>query len=409
MARPKATVPGYCHHRQSGRAYVTLGGRQKLLPGAFESTESRAAYDRLVAEYLNAGRTLPTPTPDGPTVATVALGFWKHAAAFYVDAAGAPTGEATNYRPAIAALRRLYGATPAKRFGPKALKALRRAMTQPAETTDPATGEKTTRPGWSRRYANRQADRVKYIFRWAASEEMVPAAVADALAQVDAIRAGQDGVRETDKVLPVDETTVEATLPHLPPPVAALVKLQLLTGARGRELFRLRTGDIDRTGAVWKYTPAGHKTAHHGHGRTIYFGPRAQEILTPFLSLDPQAYLFRPADAVAWRNERQRAKRKTPMTPSQRRRAELAAKRQRKYRPHYTKDTYTQAIARGCVAAGAAHWHPHQLRHAAGTRYRREGDFEAAKIVLGHRTDSMTQHYAERDERKAKEVVTRIG
>jgi integrase len=54
-------------------------------------------------------------------------------------------------------------------------------------------------------------------------------------------------------------------------------------------------------------------------------------------------------------------------------------------------------------------WHPHQLRHSSATIYRREADFETAKIVLGHRTDAMTELYAERDARKADEAVVRIG
>ena len=283
-------------------------------------------------------------------------------------------------------------------------------MTKPRQDTDEATGETTTRPGWSRTYANRHTARIKFVFRWAASEELIPAAVADALATVEAVRKGRDGVRETEAVAPVDEAAVEQTLPHLPPPVAAMVRLQLLTGARGRELFGLRTRDIDRTGDVWEYRPAGHKTAHHGHGRTIYFGPKAQAILAPFLSLDPDRCLFRPADALAWRNERQRQKRRTPLTPSQRARAEQAAKHPRRNpKPRYGRTTYARAVARACAAAGAPHWHPHQLRHTAGTRYRREGDVESAKIILGHQTDSITQHYAERDQQKAEQIVARIG
>ena len=432
MPRTTSDVPTYCHHRRSGRGYATFGGRQHTFPGPYNSPQSRAAYDRLIAEFLNAGRTLPAE-PDaaaGPTVSMIAAAFWRHAQAHYVRADGTPTGEAGNYKPALAALRRLYGPTAATDFGPKSLKALRRAMTQPQ-----ADG----RPGWSRTYANRQADRIKYVFRWAASEELIPAAVAEALATVEAIRKGRDGVREAEAVEPVKEATVEKTLPHLPPPVAALVKLQLLTGARGRELFTLRTRDIDRTGEVWECHPAGHKTAHHGHGRTIYFGPKAQAILAPFLSLDPDRYLFRPADALAWRDERQRLKRMTPLTPSQRRRADEAARNpRRRPKPRYDRTTYARAVARACeVAFGmptaysrrpgdtperreeraakraawhAEHgWHPHQLRHAAGTRYRRQGDFEAAKIILGHQSDSMTQQYAERDQQKARAIVAQIG
>jgi integrase len=410
MPRPKSPVPGYCHHRQSGRAYITIDGRQIMLPGRYDSAESRAAYDRLVADYLRNGRSLPTPLPTGPTVSMIALAFWKFAKTHYVAGDGTPTREADNFRPALAALRRLYGPTDAAAFGPRCLKALRRSMLLEREHADPATGETTTLPGWSRGYANRQVGRIKAVFRWAASEEMVPAATAHALATVDAIRKGREGARETAPVGPVDEAVVDKTLPHMPPPVAALARLQLLTGARGGELFRLRTCDIDRSGDVWKFQPAAHKTAHHGLARTIRFGPRAIEVLTPLLRLDLQAFLFAPADALAWRTQRLSAKRKTPITPSQRRRAEAAAgKPRRKVKQFYTKNTYGQAIARACAAAGVTRWHPHQLRHSAGGRYRRDGDFETAKIILGHSSPQMTEVYAQRDERKADDAAARIG
>ena len=61
----------------------------------------------------------------------------------------------------------------------------------------------------------------------------------------------------------------------------------------------MRTADIDRSGKVWTYTPSKHKTEHHGHERIIYLGDHAQEIVRPFLKLDPAAYLFSPADADA--------------------------------------------------------------------------------------------------------------
>ena len=48
-------TPSYRHHRPSGQAVVTLGGRDVYL-GKFASPESRAEYDRLVAEWLASGR-----------------------------------------------------------------------------------------------------------------------------------------------------------------------------------------------------------------------------------------------------------------------------------------------------------------------------------------------------------------
>ena len=418
MPRPKSDTPGYSLHKRSGRAYVTIDGKQHYLPGQHGSQESRAAYDRLIGEWLSSGRTLAnnpsgagSAGSTGPTISMIVNAFRKHAESFYVHPDGAPTSEGNNINAALRPLRQLYGNTPAVEFGPKRLKALRAHVLAPREVIDPDTQAKTIKPGWSRTYANRQFDRIKFLFRWASSEEMIPASIYHALATVDSVRRGKESARETEPIGPVAVDVVEKTLPHLSPQVAALVKLQMLTGARGGELFGLRTCDIDRSAAVWKYQPREHKTAHFGHQRTIYFGPQAQDVLRPFLKLDLQAFLFTPADAVAWRHAKQRRERKTPMTPSQIRRGELAKPRKQTYikHPKYGRNAYCRAIARACEVAGVPSWHPHQLRHTAATTYRRDGDFEAAKIILGHRTDSMTQHYAERDSRKAEEVVARIG
>ena len=142
MRRPKSDRPAYCRHKRTGRAYVTIDGRQRTLPGDYGSRESRAEYDRLVGTWLANGRTLPA-APDettGPTVTMVALGFWKHAQTFYVDDGGKPTGEAINFKYALRPLRRLYGDAPAAEFGPKKLKALRSAMLLPQEVLDAKLG-----------------------------------------------------------------------------------------------------------------------------------------------------------------------------------------------------------------------------------------------------------------------------
>ena len=48
----------------------------------------------------------------------------------------------------------------------------------------------------------------------------------------------------------------------------------------------MRACDIDMSGKVWLYRPARHKTEHHGHGRIIALGPKAQEVIRPFLTLE---------------------------------------------------------------------------------------------------------------------------
>src|SRR3546814_10186803 len=67
-------------------------------------------------------------------------------------------------------------------------------------------------------------------------------------------------------------------------------------------------------GKLWTYKPSQHKTAWHGHERVIYLGPRAQDVLRPFLKKDLQAFIFQPAEADLWRREQLHLKRKTPLS-----------------------------------------------------------------------------------------------
>jgi len=51
-------VPSYRLHKQSRQAIVTLSGRDVLL-GRHGTRESREKYNRVIAEWLAAGRQLP--------------------------------------------------------------------------------------------------------------------------------------------------------------------------------------------------------------------------------------------------------------------------------------------------------------------------------------------------------------
>ena len=97
------------------------------------------------------------------------------------------------------------------------------------------------------------------------------------------------------------------------------------------------------------------------------------------------------------------------------------------YGKHYTTLSYARAVQRACDRAfpvpeenkadsdavrhwqKAHRWAPNQLRHALGTRVRREFDLEAAKTLLGHSQINTTGIYAEQDRRRALEVAKRIG
>jgi hypothetical protein len=67
---------------------------------------------------------------------------------------------------------------------------------------------------------------------------------------------------------------------------------------RPGEVVILRAIDLDMRGPVWLYRPGSdqehglHKSAWRGHDRVIAIGPRAQEVIKPFLKTDLHAYLF---------------------------------------------------------------------------------------------------------------------
>jgi integrase len=474
VARPRSLKPAYCHHKASGRAFVTIDGRRVYL-GRFGTPESRDEYDRVIGEWIARGRR-PEPRPSASaagafTVTSLIAAFWRHAERYYVapvlNPDGAPdtnpdgspkvrpTGELDNFRWALGPLRRLYGKTAAAEFGPLKLKAVRAEMLKPREVIGPQTGHNTVRRGWCRTHVNRQIKRIRQVFAWGVSEELVPATTYQALLTVRAVPKGRTDARESAPVRPVSDDRVAATLPRLSPVVQAMVKCQRLTGARPGEVCAMRTRDIEKRDGVWVYRPRQHKTAQHDIVREIYIGPKAQAVLAPYLRDDPDAHVFSPLEAECRRREQQRKDRDSEPTASQVRRDEKAAKRAhlRKRAPkgHYTVRSYRRAIARACevaftmpadcrwtrddlpvdgdtpeqltgkakvraekaIARARWHeanvWHPHQLRHAAATRVREGYGLEAAAAVLGHAEVTTTQIYAERDARLAHRVAQEVG
>jgi integrase len=393
MPRLTKTLPSYRLHRTSGQALVTLDGRDFYL-GRHGTRSSRAEYDRLIGEWLAHGRRLPPAPEHRPelTVDDLILRYWRFAQGHY-RRGGVPSRELDNIRDALRHVRPLYGPSPAAGFGPKALKAVRRAMVD---------------AGLSRTTINARVGKIRRMFKWAVAEELLPAAAYQGLLAVEGLRAGRDGAREAAPVRPVPEAHIDAVLPHVSKPVRAMIELQNLTGMRPGEVMAMRGADLDRGGPVWTYRPARHKTSDRGFDRVIALGPRAQAIVSVWLKDDPAAYLFSPADAVAGRNLDRRRRRRSPMTPSQARRRPKPDPK-RAPRDHYDKRTYNTAIERACAKAGVPRWHPNQLRHTAATRIRRLFSLEAAQVVLGHSRADVTQVYAERDAGKAFTIMAEIG
>ncbi len=389
--RKKDALPSYRRHKPSGQAVVTLDGKDIYL-GPWRSKDSKVAYERAIAEWLACGHAAPLTGATDATVDAVLVAFWRHAQQHYRKDER-PTSEVRLVQDALAPVHRLYGTTPARSFGPVALKATRQSMIG---------------AGWSRGVVNHAIGRVRRAFRWGVENELVPAGVYHGLQAVSGLQRGRSEARETEPVLPVSEDHVRAVLPHLQPRVAAMVELQLVTGMRPHEVTILRARDLTTSVTPWVYTPASHKTQHHGHERRVFIGPRGQVILKPWLKPDLSGYVFSPRDGEAERHAERKEQRVSPMTPSQ-------SRRRPKARPDvapgecYTVASYRHAIARACDDAGVPQFAPNRLRHAAATRIRSKYGLEAAQVLLGHASAVVTQVYAERDFAEAARVAMVAG
>jgi integrase len=440
MGRPRKG-PRYLEHKQSGRGravfYDRAGSlRDILLPGPFNSEESRAAFGRaLLEDHVSPpGAQLARKNPGELLLVELLDAYHSHAESYYrhtdPDRLGQSTSMIYEVRLVIRSLRALYGDTPATEFGPLAMKAVMHSWVSEER---------------SRSEINRRLGVVKRIFKWAASEELIPPTVAVGLSVVRGLERGRTTARDTKPVEPVADSVVDATLPFLNRYVRGMVEFQRLTGCRPGEACLIRRCDIDTGGEVWLYKPAHHKTAHRGRSRVIAIGPKARDVLKEFFTTDRGAYLFPPTAAMGEIRAERSAARATPRFPSHDKRNARKRKKLPRHAPRakYDHTSYARAVARACDLAfpppkhlrqkpdetmaawkarlGKDHWaelqqwrrehrwHPNQLRHSFATKVRKAHGLEAAQVLLGHAKADVTQVYAERDEALAVAIAGQIG
>ena len=359
--KPKrgAKPPSYRLHKASGQAVVTIDRKDHYL-GVHGTPDSRLYYERLISAWMQ-GDAVPARKPESSndiTVAEVCIQYLRWAEGYYVKD-GKPTTEMSNVKRAIKTLREAYASLPAKEFSPLKLKNVRQRFID---------------GGLSRVNCNRYVGIVGRVFRFGVENELIPGDVSHALDAVKSLAKGRSEARETDPVLPVDQDTIDATLPFLDVQYRAMVKIQLLLACRPGELVTMRPREIDRSGAVWIYRPRLHKTMHKGKDRIIPIGPRARLLLAPWLPDDPDRFVFR----------------------SQR-------------GGQVSVSAYGAAIRAACVRAGIPAWSPNQLRHSGATRIRHQASLDAAQVILGHSNINMTENYAERNLDAAIDLAMKLG
>lgn len=395
MPRP---LRKYRLHKASGRAVVQckalFGNKRRYLAGKFESPEMFADWADVLAQYaaLLGAEPKKTPTRQPSRIGDLAAAYL----AFLKDRINKHTR--FNIKRAVSHFDNdPLGRLPVDKFGPSSLEQIRKKMEA---------------SGWARQHINSQIGRLKTMFKWGVSREIVKEETYARLLLLEPLREGHTTAPERPKIGPVDWPSVKIVLPFLTPTVADIVRVHYLSGMRSDEITALRMDEIDFTGDVWIYKKKKHKTAHLGKAKIVCFGPQAQMILRKYTGKDVD-YLFTPAQAVAEQAEARARGRKSKIYGRQRERIVKF----RRTAERYNARSYQHALRYGFLklakslghegepakgeslkawlkARDIVYWHPHMLRHSRSTatqdRYGIEGvraqtgnSLQAAQIYAG--------------------------
>lgn len=213
--------------------------------------------------------------------------------------------------------------------------------------------------GNCRRTINQKIGRIKTVFRWATSLEMVDTKVYHSFVSLPALRRGRTNAPDLPPVPPVLFREVRRATHKMSPTIRRMVLIQWVTGMRSGELVRMSWECFTMIRGAFVYTPKEHKTEHFGHTRQIVFGPRSLAILGRRLDIGP---VFSNGNGK-----------------------------------QYTPTSYRREVIRACDRAGIDHWTPLQLRHSAAKRFRKLMGIESARLALGHASAFTTEIYNEYD------------
>lgn len=365
-------VPKYRRHTAKDLGFVEWKGKRYYFSGRYDSTASREAYRQFLFRNVGAPPPDPEPPSSGFTVTALVVAYLKHAERFYGTGS---RGEYANCKHALKPFGKRFAGIPAASFGPKALKIWQLEL----------AAKKQARP-----YINAQCSKIKRAFKWAASEELIPVSVFQALCTVPGIRANRSEAREPSKRRPVPWGDVEPVLAELTPVVADMVRIQWHTAVRSGSLCRARVDQFEITQDVWIWRPR-HKTECRGATLEVPIGPKCQAILKPYLQRARDGYLFDP-----------RKQRKN-----------------RIYGKRYSTSSYYRAIQRAIERVNAdlekagskplEPWFPHQLRHSKGQEVREVYGIEGAQAHLGHDSMEATELYSARRLELAKQIARETG
>jgi integrase len=373
-------IPKYRKHSTRDFGFAEYRGKRIRFRGRYKSRESIAEYHEFVAKAQREAVEPRLPPPSAPGVMSVAElcgRFIRHAEQRY--AAGGKRGEFQQMRLAVDHLVRwgTFGSLRVVDFTPLRLAEYRdRLANRRRKPLKGAPDEE--RPTLKRGYVNSMLVRVKMIFKWGVSQEMVPVDTWRALTAVEPLRRFKSTATEPVKKKPARPRDFVPIRKFVSPTIWTMILVQHYTGARGDSVCNMKPEQIDRTRTPWIWK-AKHKGDARGIDLTIHIGPRCRKHLEPFLAkCKPGQYVFRPR----------------------------AVRECVRYRDHYDSQSYRQAVKHGIAKCNTARvargrkpireFRPHELRHGRGHFIRANFNLEATAAVLGHRSLRVSQIYSER-------------
>lgn len=388
MPKISHRLPVIREHKSSGRARIRMDGKTYWL-GEYGSMEAQAEYNRVISFPLRTGYPAlpstrspgikretrsPVSAPKKITVKDLITKFTEWSKTYYRHPDGSSTREHQNFLHVTRPLQGMFGGCPIAEFGPAKLLLFR---------------EELIKRDLARKTINAMLRRLKQIFRWGVSRELVPVDVLSRLQTLESLQPNRGGKETSGSRGSVEWSLVQQVLPHLPKLLQAFCTVAYFSGARVGELAKLTTGQIETTSNPWVANLDRHKTSHHGKSRRIYLGPRAQEALSPWLMPDdPDAVIFAP-----------------------RRVDERQEKRQGKRLPGkiYSRCGLSQCLKRAIARAAVPSFTLAQLRHSCAVNVTNSFDIETTRQLLSHSTVSMSRHYAQDADQAAREAAKTIG
>jgi integrase len=358
----------------SGLAYVSwyAGGKQHYRYfGRWGTTAAGVAYQTFAAEWVAGCLSRPDNPGSVATVAELCAAFLEWSNSHYRKN-GRETSHAQKFRSALAILGEMYLRVKVPEFTADMLRAF---------------AGKLIAKGMTVRTVNEYQWRVVFAFNWGVTRAniAVPPTVAAILERVEKQIPGRSAAPVGQKVTSAPLADVEAAIPHLhrDPAIcaiyAAMVRLQLASGARPGEICAMRVREIERTRSEWRYVPTANKNEHRSIARVLWFGPRSQAILTPILAdLDAGDYVFAYPRVKGGERE--------PISVN----------------------LYRSRCAEACKRAGVSGWHPHQLRHNRATELQAiyESD-EAVRIGIGDTPEVARKIYVDDPDAAAARRIAR--